>query len=203
MTASPAIVRTDARVAGAFTLNYPVFTDQRGFFVRVADAALQRDVAGWQPGHWVQESHSRSTAGVLRGLHGRKALSEAKLVRCSQGAIHDVIVDVRPWSPTFGQCQSFLLDDITHTQLYIPAGFAHGFCVLSAVADVQYRMDAPYQPGLDYTIAYNDETLGIDWPISDPIVSERDAAGVPFASLRSEFVEWFGSTAPSNTSGDS
>lgn len=201
MTSTASLVRTDAHVAGAFTLNYPVFTDQRGFFVRVADTALQHDLAGWGPGHWVQESHSRSTAGVLRGLHGRRALSEAKLVRCSQGAIHDVIVDVRPWSPTFGKWQSFVLDDVTHTQLYIPAGFAHGFCVLSAVADVQYRMDSPYEPGLDYTIAYNDVDLAIDWPIDDPIVSDRDAGGVAFASLRSSFVEWFGSTAPAGEVG--
>jgi dTDP-4-dehydrorhamnose 3,5-epimerase len=195
-TPGPGLVRTNAELEDAFTLNYPVFRDERGFFVRVADTALQADVAGIPRGNWVQESHSRSTAGVLRGLHGRKALSEAKLVRCSHGAIHDVIVDMRPWSTTFGRWQSFLLDDIDHTHLYIPAGFAHGFCVLSDVVDVQYRMDAPYEPGIDYTINYDDPDLAVAWPIVDPIISERDRTGISFAEAKGLVASWYGATRP-------
>ncbi len=190
------LVKTESTLVDAYTLEYPVFRDLRGFFVRIVDATLQHDVAGIPAGHWVQESHSRSTAGVLRGLHGRKALSEAKLVRCSYGAINDVIVDMRPWSETFGQWQAFRLDDVDHVQLYIPAGFAHGFCVMSDVADVQYRMDAYYEPGIDYTVAFDDPDLAIDWPVTDPIISERDQNGMTFAAARTLVTDWYGSQRP-------
>jgi dTDP-4-dehydrorhamnose 3,5-epimerase len=193
---TPGLVKTNARLADAFTLQYPVSKDPRGFFVRVADAERQADTAGIAGGTWVQESQSRSANGVLRGLHGRRSLSEAKLVRVSYGAIHDVIVDMRPWSQTFGQWQDFLLDDVDHLQLYIPAGFVHGFCVLSAVADVQYRMDAYYQPELDYTVAFNDPDLAIRWPIVEPTISERDRNGVSFASVRESLTTWYGATQP-------
>jgi dTDP-4-dehydrorhamnose 3,5-epimerase len=193
---TPGLVKTDAKLIDAFTLEYPVFRDLRGFFVRVVDAALQSQVAGIPAGLWVQESHSRSTAGVLRGLHGRKALSEAKLVRCSYGAINDVIVDMRPWSETFGQWQAFRLDDVDHVQLYIPAGFAHGFCVMSDIADVQYRMDAYYAPELDYTIAFDDVDLAIEWPVANPIISERDRSGISFAEAHLQVTDWYGTTRP-------
>ncbi len=176
----------------AFVLEYPVHLDSRGFFVRVLDRELLASEIGFDSRSIVQESQSRSRNGVLRGLHGRKHLSEAKLVRCVQGRIRDVIVDMRPWSTTFMSWEAFILDDETHRQVFIPAGFAHGFEVLSETADIHYRMDAPYAPALDYAIRYDDPDIGVSWSIEHPEISERDQIAMSFADAKPQLTNWYG-----------
>lgn len=123
----------------------------------------------------VQDSQSRSAQGVLRGMHGRAGRGEAKLVRCARGAIHDVLVDIRPNSPTFGSQETFLLDDNTFRHLYIPPGFLHGFQSLTPAADVCYRIDRPHDPAEDISVHPHDHDLAIAWPQPVSQISERDA----------------------------
>jgi dTDP-4-dehydrorhamnose 3,5-epimerase len=164
--------------------------DHRGFFVRTMSAATLAD-AGLDHAAFVEESQSRSRHGVLRGLHGRAALSEGKLVRCARGEIFEVVLDLRPRSSTFLEWDSLVLDDHSHLQVWIPPGFVHGFQVVSDEADVCYRMDAIHDPTLDIAVAWDDPELGIDWPIADPILSERDRSAPRLAALRPQFEQWF------------
>lgn len=157
--------------------------DERGLFTRTFDVAIARD-AGLDPAAFVQDSQSRSHRGVLRGLHGRSGDGEAKLVRCAHGAVHDVVVDIRPGSPTFGVHEAFQLDDTDFVHLYVPAGFLHGFQALTDVADVCYRIDRVHNPAEDLGVRYDDPELGIDWPLPVSAVSARDAAAGSFAQLR-------------------
>jgi dTDP-4-dehydrorhamnose 3,5-epimerase len=147
-----------------------VHGDERGFFVETfredALAGLGIDA------DFVQDNHSRSGARVLRGLH--RQAGQAKLVRCPNGRIWDVAVDLRPDSPTYKQWEGYELDDTSHHQLFVPDGFGHGFCVLSDSADVIYRVSSYYDPELETGIAWNDPEIGIEWPIDDPVLSERD-----------------------------
>ncbi|MEV0293567.1 dTDP-4-dehydrorhamnose 3,5-epimerase [Nocardia sp. NPDC050710] len=154
------------------------FHDDRGLFTRTFDADLFDEYLG-APGvgaAFVQDSQSRSVRGVIRGMHGRSGRGEAKLVRCANGAVHDVLVDIRPGSPSFGRQQAFRLDDTEFRHLYIPPGFLHGFQALSATADVCYRIDRPHDPAEDIGVAYDDPDLGIEWPLPPSVVSARDAA---------------------------
>ncbi len=125
----------------------------------------------------MQDNHSRSARGVVRGLHFQVGAGVAKLVRCARGAILDVSVDLRRGSPTYGEWEAVELDDESMRELYVPVGFAHGFCVLSEVADVIYKQTAYYDPELERGIAWNDPDVGIEWPLADEqlTVSERDA----------------------------
>lgn len=153
------------------------FRDDRGLFTRTFDADIFDDYLG-APGtaaEFVQDSQSRSAKGVIRGMHGRSGRGEAKLVRCANGAVYDVLVDIRRDSPTFGQKQSFLLDDSDFLTLYVPPGFLHGFQALTATADVCYRINRPHDPSEDLGVCYNDAHLGIDWPLPVSAVSLRDA----------------------------
>ncbi len=153
------------------------FHDARGFFTRTFDAELFDERLG-TPGAaaaFVQDSQSRSARGVVRGMHGRSGRGEAKLVRCAHGAVHDVLVDIRPSSPTFGTQQAFLLDDTDFRHLYVPPGFLHGFQALTPTADVCYRIDRPHDPAEDIGVAYDDPDLGIAWPLPVTEVSARDA----------------------------
>jgi dTDP-4-dehydrorhamnose 3,5-epimerase len=158
--------------------------DERGLFTRTFDAVVARQ-AGLDPHAFVQDSQSRSRHGVLRGLHGRGGAGEAKLVRCAQGAVHDVLVDVRPDSPTFGQHRAFRLDDVDFANLYVPAGFLHGFQALTDVADVCYRIDREHDPAEDLAVRYDDPELAIDWPLPVSIFSARDATAGSWFELRS------------------
>lgn len=169
--------------------------DERGWFLRVFDAELYR-AAGIDHTRHVQENQSRSARGTIRGLHTRSHLSESKLIRCVHGSLFDVIVDLRPWSPTFLQWESFELDDVDHVQVYIPAGFAHGFQALADPTDIGYRVDAPYDPTLDVALAFDDPDLAIPWPLADPIVSDRDRAAPRLADLKPRLEEWYGAAAP-------
>jgi len=172
--------------------------DDRGYFVRTLDADVLRD-AGLDHRTFAEESQSRSRGGVVRGLHGRKHLSEGKLVRCARGAIFEILVDLRPWSSTFLQHDTIVLDDVDHRQVWVPPGFVHGFAVLSDFADVCYHMDAPHVPGLDLAIAWDDPDLALPWPVTDPVLSERDRSAPLLAAVRAELPRWFGGQPPSST----
>ncbi len=156
--------------------------DERGFFSRTFDAAVARQ-AGVDPDSFLQDSISRSRLGVIRGLHTRVGRGEGKLVRCSSGAVFDVVVDLRPGSPTFGQWLSFDLDGDNQVSVYIPAGCAHGFQALADPADVAYRIDREHDPAENLTIAHDDPDLAIPWPLAATILSEADRAAQPMAAL--------------------
>jgi dTDP-4-dehydrorhamnose 3,5-epimerase len=158
-----------------------VHGDERGFFVETFRAAEM-------PGlgievDFVQDNHSRSAAKVLRGIHMQRG--QAKLVRCPQGRIFDVAVDLRPDSPTYKRWEGYELDGIDHRQLFIPDGFGHGFCVLSDSADVLYRVSSYYNPELESGIAWDDPEIAIDWPIRDPVLSDRDRGAPRLAEVES------------------
>jgi dTDP-4-dehydrorhamnose 3,5-epimerase len=147
--------------------------DERGFFCRTFDADVARQ-AGLDPDGFAQDSLSRSVIGVVRGLHVRRGAGEAKLVRCSAGAIFDVIVDLRPGSPTFGNWESFDLNGESQITLFVPAGCAHGFQARTDPADVAYRIDRPHDPTEDVSIAFDDPELAIPWPLPVSVMSPRD-----------------------------
>jgi dTDP-4-dehydrorhamnose 3,5-epimerase len=155
--------------------------DERGFFSRTFDAEVVR-AAGLDPNGFVQDSLSRSARGVVRGLHVRGGQGEAKLVRCSYGTIYDVIVDLRPASPTYRNWQSFELRDDEQISLYVPAGCAHGFQALTDPADVSYRIDRPHDPAEDVSIAFDDPELAIPWPLPAAAMSARDRRAAPLAA---------------------
>jgi dTDP-4-dehydrorhamnose 3,5-epimerase len=156
-----------------------VFQDARGFFLETFQAEKFR--AYGLPDVFVQDNHSRSTRGVLRGLHYQLSNPQGKLVRVASGAVFDVAVDIRKGSPYFGRWAGAMLSGENHHQLYIPPGFAHGFCVLSEQADFLYKCTALYAPGDEYGIAWNDPDIGIAWPPLDFILSDKDRG---FAGLQ-------------------
>jgi len=165
-----------------------VHGDDRGFFVETFRKTELAELGLPECAEFVQENHSRSRRGVVRGMHMQLGTGMAKLVRCARGAIVDVIVDVRPGSSTYGKWASFELNDANHHQLLVPVGFAHGFCVTSEVADVIYKQTAYYDPELERGIAYNDPDVGITWPIppEEMIVSERDATAPLLRDIASQ-----------------
>lgn len=172
-------------LADVLVLTPQPYRDDRGFFTRTFDANIFDEYLG-VPGisaTFVQDSQSRSFRGVVRGMHGRAGRGEAKLVRCANGAVHDVLVDIRPTSPTFGQQQSFLLDDRDFRHLYVPPGFLHGFQSLTDTADVCYRIDRPHEPAEDLGVAYNDPDLAITWPLPVTVMSSRDADAGSWSAL--------------------
>ena len=163
---------TDAGLPGVLLIEPDVHRDPRGFFLETYHAdkfrALGITVA------FVQDNHSRSSQGTLRGLHLQTARPQAKLIRVIEGEIFDVAVDVRRGSPTFGKWVGVTLTAENFKQCYIPPGFAHGFCVTSAVAQVEYKCTDLYDPASEIGIAWNDPALGITWPLQAPILSARD-----------------------------
>lgn len=172
-------------LAGVAVMIPQPFHDDRGLFTRTFDAEIFDDWLG-RPGTaatFVQDSQSRSAQGVIRGMHGRAGRGEAKLVRCAHGAVHDVLVDIRRDSPTFGIQQAFLLDDKNFHHLFIPPGFLHGFQALTPTVDVCYRIDRPHDPSEDLGVAYDDPDLAIDWPLPIGVVSARDAAAGSWQDL--------------------
>ena len=161
------------------------FHDERGLFTRTFDAELFDAYLG-QPGYsarFVQDSQSRSSVGVVRGMHGRRGRGEAKLVRCAHGAVYDVVVDIRPDSATFGVRAVFRLDDTTFRHLFIPPGFLHGFQAVTPIADVCYRIDRPHDPTEDLSVAFDDADLAIEWPMEVTAVSARDRSASSWADL--------------------
>ena len=165
-------VKPVSRIDGALLFTPAPHVDERGFFCRTFDAEIMR-AAGIDPA-FAQDSLSRSVRGVVRGMHVRRGDGEAKLVRCSYGAIFDVIVDLRPGSPTQGNWESFELRDDEQISLYVPAGCAHGFQARTGPADVSYRIDRAHDPSEDVTIAFDDPELAIPWPLPVAAMSARD-----------------------------
>lgn len=169
-------------IPGLLILEPKVFGDSRGFFLeswnqRTFNAAVGRDVT------FVQDNHSRSAHGVLRGLHYQLEQTQGKLVRVTHGCVFDVAVDVRAGSPTLGQHVAVELSGDNQRQFWMPPGFAHGFLVLSESADFLYKTTDYYHPGSDQSLLWNDPALGIAWPLGavEPQLSPKDAAGKPLA----------------------
>jgi dTDP-4-dehydrorhamnose 3,5-epimerase len=156
-----------------------VHGDERGFFVETF-RANEMPGLGIEAG-FVQDNHSRSAGKVLRGIHMQRG--QAKLVRCPLGRIFDIAVDLRPDSPTYKRWEGYELDDVDHRQLFIPEGFGHGFCVLSDSADVLYRVSSYYDPELESGIAWDDPEIAVDWPVRDPVLSDRDRGAPPLAEV--------------------
>jgi dTDP-4-dehydrorhamnose 3,5-epimerase len=162
------------KLDGCVIIEPKVFGDKRGFFKETFQAERYKE-AGLELA-FVQDNHSRSTQGVLRGLHYQKTKPQGKLVSCSQGEVFDVAVDLRPGSSTFGQWAGVLLTGDNHIQFYVPPGFAHGFVVLSETADFQYKCTDYYDPSDEGGLIWNDPDVGIEWPLGDiePKLSEKD-----------------------------
>jgi dTDP-4-dehydrorhamnose 3,5-epimerase len=160
-------------IEGVYLFEPTPHVDERGFFSRTFDREVVASV-GIDPDGFTQDSISRSRKGVVRGMHLRGGAGESKLVRCSHGAIFDVVVDLRPDSPTFRNIKSFELSGETQVSVYIPAGCAHGFQSLTDPSDVSYRIDRAHNPNEDITISYKDPELDIFWPLSVTLVSDRD-----------------------------
>jgi len=158
--------------------------DERGFLVETFRQHQWREAGVGVD--FVQDNHSRSRKGILRGLHFQTSPGQAKLVSCGRGRIWDVAVDLRRDSPTYRQWEGHELDDERHRQLFVPAGCAHGFCVLSEVADVHYKLSSPYDPETEAGIAWDDPEIGIEWPIADPQTSERDRTAPRLAEITDE-----------------
>lgn len=156
-----------------------LFGDARGFFVETWNSARYRE-AGIAL-DFVQDNLSRSRKGTLRGLHFQEPDSQGKLVSVLSGAVFDVVVDIRHGSPRFGQWVGMELDAESRRQMWIPPGFAHGFCVLSETADFFYKCTALYNPQAEHTVRWDDPALAINWPVSSPVLSQRDATA-PFLS---------------------
>ena len=157
---------------GVLLIEPDVFKDARGFFLETYHE--RKYAEGGIPGPFVQDNHSYSARGTLRGLHAQHRKPQGKLVRAVEGAIFDVAVDIRRGSPTFGNWVGFTLSGENFRQLYIPAGFAHGFCVLSDLVDVEYKCTDYYDPGGEIGIAWDDPAIGVTWPVREPIVSDKD-----------------------------
>jgi dTDP-4-dehydrorhamnose 3,5-epimerase len=172
------------RVGGPLLIQSPIRRDPRGFFQETYRRSTLEDLGIHCD--WVQTNHSRSERGVLRGLHFQVGQGQAKLVWCTRGAIRDVTVDIRRGSPTYGSWESHDLGDEDGALLYVPVGFAHGFCVTSDVADVMYSCSAYYDPSLERRIAYDDPAIGIDWPATPHTVSELDANAPRLAEVADE-----------------
>jgi dTDP-4-dehydrorhamnose 3,5-epimerase len=166
--------RVETRLDGPILVEPVIHRDERGFF----HESYRRNVYAELgiPEEFVQDNHSRSTKGIVRGMHFQVGRGAAKLVRCARGAILDAVVDLRKGSPTFGEWESFQLSDENLHQLYCPIGFAHGFCVVSETADVIYKQAPYYDESIERGIKYDDPDVGIEWPEDIELIpSERDA----------------------------
>lgn len=163
----------ETALKGVLILEPRVHGDDRGFFQETWRSDLSQEL-GLPP--FVQDNHSRSSQGVLRGLHAQQLRPQGKLVRVSRGVVFDVAADINPASPTYGQYVGVELSDQNHRQLYIPPGYVHGFCVMSADADFLYRCTDYYQPGDEIGVLWNDPDLAIAWPTTTPLLSAKDAS---------------------------
>ena len=172
----------DTKIKGAVIIEPAVFGDSRGFFLETYQAQRYLDQAGIdQP--FVQDNHSRSAKGVLRGLHYQKTKPQGKLVRVVRGEVFDVGVDLRRASPTFGCWQGVWLSEDNHRQLWLPPGLAHGFVVTSESADFEYKCTDYYDPEDEGCLIWNDPHVGIEWPLENPLLSDKDKAGLSFKEL--------------------
>ena len=172
----------ETAIPGLLILEPKVFGDARGFFMESYNAKAFQDATGLTP-NFVQDNHSRSGKGVLRGLHYQIEQAQGKLVRVTRGSVFDAVVDLRKSSPTFGQWAGVELSEENSRQLWIPPGFAHGFLVTSDSADFLYKTTDYYAPQFERSLAWNDPTVGVEWPLAGaaPLLSAKDVAGKPLA----------------------
>ena len=166
---------------GVLIIEPKVFADARGFVLETYQAERYRQLGIAHA--FVQDNHSRSARGVLRGLHFQRSRPQGKLVSVSRGSVYDVAVDINPASPTCGQFVAVELNDENHRQLWIPPGYAHGFCVLSDIADVQYKCTDYYIPEDEGGLLWNDPQVNIPWPIEQPLLSAKDQRNPTLAQL--------------------
>jgi len=171
----------DIELKGLKLIHPTIFNDERGFFLETFHADRYKDMG--IDVNFVQDNHSYSSYATLRGMHFQSHPGQAKLVSVSQGKIFDVVVDIRKDSPTFMQWQSFILDDVYKAQLFVPNGFAHGFCVLSDHAHVQYKVSQFYNPDTEKGFHYLDGEIGIKWPIDEVTLSNRDLHAPKFCEV--------------------
>lgn len=178
----------ERKLKGVFEIQLDPHEDERGFFMRVYDTQLFEKYKIHKK--WVQENHSLSVEkGVIRGMHFQlPSHSEAKLIRVINGKIYDVFIDLRKGSPTFGQWDSIKLSEENKKMIYIPRGFAHGFCTLTKNCEILYKMDNYYAPNNEGNIKWDDSDIGINWPVNKPILSEKDLKAKSFR----EFIERYG-----------
>ena len=166
---------------GVLIVEPDVYRDARGFFLETYGENKYRE--GGVDVAFVQDNLSRSLRGTLRGLHAQVPRAQAKLLRAVMGEVFDVAVDIRLGSPTFGRWVGVELSAENFRQLYIPCGFAHGFCVMSDVAEIEYKCSDVYVPQDEITIQWDDPAIGVRWPLAEPLLSKRDRAGEPLAKL--------------------
>jgi dTDP-4-dehydrorhamnose 3,5-epimerase len=176
--------RVETVLEGPILLQPTIHGDSRGFFVETYRKAEYAKLGIVED--FLQDNHSRSTRGVVRGIHFQLPPGQAKLVRVAAGSIYDVVVDLRRESPTYGQWEGHELSEENMRQLYVPIGFGHGFCVLSDVADVAYKLSSPYDPATEAGIAWDDPDVGVDWQVSEPLLSERDRNAPKLADVADE-----------------
>lgn len=167
---------TDTKIHGVKIIQPKVFGDARGFFLETFEKKRYQEMLDIDL-DFVQDNHSRSSYGVLRGLHFQKVNPQGKLVRVVRGEVFDVVVDIRPDSPTFGTWEGVILSEENKTQFWIPPGLAHGFVVLSDTADFEYKCTDYYNPAEEGCLLWNDPAVGIQWPIANPLLSEKDKLG--------------------------
>ena len=165
----------ETSLPGVLVIEPDVFGDVRGFFLETWNRERYLR-AGFPDVDFVQDNHSRSGKGVLRGLHFQLEHPQGKLVQVARGAAYDVAVDIRVGSPTFGQWFGYELTEENHHQLWIPPGFAHGFCVQSVICDFTYKCTDLYRPSDEGGVIWNDADIGIDWPVDAPLLSAKDTA---------------------------
>jgi dTDP-4-dehydrorhamnose 3,5-epimerase len=173
----------ETALPGVLIIEPKVHGDERGFFVETFQVERYRRAAGIEY-EFVQDNHSRSRRGVLRGLHAQSPSPQGKLVRVARGEVFDVAVDIDPDSPTFGKWAGATLSDQNHRQMWIPPGYAHGFLVLSEIADFQYKCTDYYRPDAEIGLIWNDPEVGIEWPIDNPLLSEKDKHLPTLAQIR-------------------
>ena len=176
----------ETRLEGPKLIAPRVIGDERGFFAETYRQSIFTEFGIPEP--MVQDNHSRSDHGIVRGMHFQIGEGASKLVRCGRGAIYDVVVDLRRGSPTYGEWEGFELSDDNFHIVYCPVGFAHGFCVLSEVADVLYKQSRYYDDDLERGISYKDPNIGIEWPVpvDELIPSQRDAAAPTLQEIEHE-----------------
>ena len=176
--------RLDTEIDGLVLVQPKVTSDERGFFFetyrRNEFARHGIDV------EFVQDNHSRSAHGTIRALHFQLRPGQAKLIRCARGSVYDVAVDLRRESPTYGRYEAFVLSDKNAHQVFIPVGFAHGFCVTSDEADVTYKVSSYYDPETERGIAWDDPAIGVQWPVDEPLVSDRDRSNPRLEEIAAE-----------------
>ena len=187
---------TEKSIPGVLLIEPMVFEDDRGFFLETYHEKKYPEAGIDKP--FVQDNHSHSCRGTLRGLHYQLKHPQGKLVYVIRGEIFDVAVDIRRGSPTFGQWTGTILSEKNKHQLFIPEGFAHGLCVISETADVLYKCTDLYAPGDEYGILWSDPVIGVDWPVENPVLSEKDAESPRLMDVPEELFPLYNKERPIN-----